>query len=152
MLITKLKVAIAVVMAIHPIGAGVGLVYCQTSAPEQTGKGIPVTTQKQQPTPKADRKEDEKKDGEADPKVNAGSPLAKADPPLPLPENIVAAWKGAGAEVGWLRVRPDGIKEFASEAPGRNYPRFPSLRLSRRTKASPATCQRFASLIRRWAG
>ena len=36
----------------------------------------------------------------------ADSPLAKPDLPQPLPENIVAAWKAAGAEVGWMRLFP----------------------------------------------
>ena len=31
-------------------------------------------------------------------------PLAKTAPLQPLPEDIVRAWKEAGAEVGWLRV------------------------------------------------
>ncbi len=106
MLMTKIKVALAVVMALNLIGAGVGLVYCQTAGSGQPGKGQPVTAQKQQPTAKADGKDDEKKDGGADPKVAAGPPLAKTDAPKPLPENIVTAWKEAGAEVGWLRVRP----------------------------------------------
>ncbi len=34
----------------------------------------------------------------------ADSPPAKTDAPQPLPENIVTAWKDAGAEVGWLRL------------------------------------------------
>ena len=110
MLMTKLKIAIAVVMTLNLIGAGVGLVYCQTAGTGQPGKGQPVTAQKQQPTPKADGKDDEKKDGGADPKVAAGAPPAKTDAPKPLPEDIVTAWKEAGAEVGWLRVYPDGFK------------------------------------------
>ena len=128
MLMTKLKVAIAVVLALNLIGAGVGLVYCQTAGTGQTGKGKPVMAQKQQPPAKADGKDDEKKDGGADPKAAAGAPPAKTDAPQPLPENIVTAWKKAGAEVGWLRVS-----------------RLASLRLLGRKKASPATCRRFAS-------
>ena len=33
----------------------------------------------------------------------AGGAAAKDGPPEPLPEPIVAAWKNAGAEVGWMR-------------------------------------------------
>jgi internalin A len=32
-------------------------------------------------------------------------PPAKTEPAKPLPEEIVKAWKGAGAEVGWLPIR-----------------------------------------------
>ena len=56
--------------------------------------------------PKRRGKEDEKKEGGPDPKAAAGEPPAKADPPQPLPENIVTAWKEAGAVVGWLRPIP----------------------------------------------
>ena len=66
--------------------------------------------QKQQPPAKADGKDEDKKDGGAAPKAAAGAPLAKTDAPKPLPEDIVKAWKEAGAEVGWLRVYPDGFK------------------------------------------
>ena len=54
MLMTKLKITLAVVLALNLIGAGVGLVYCQTAGSGQPGKGQPVTAQKQQPTAKAD--------------------------------------------------------------------------------------------------
>ncbi len=74
MLLTKLKVTITVVLALNLIGAGVGLVYCQTAGTGQPGKGQPVMAQKRQPTPKADGKDDEKKNGGADPKVsNSGA-------------------------------------------------------------------------------
>ena len=59
MLMTKLKVAIAVVLAVHLIGAGVGLVYCQTAGTGQPGQGqperrtdcqsVPPTAQKTEP-------------------------------------------------------------------------------------------------------
>ncbi len=104
MLMTKIKVALAVVMALNLIGAGVGLVYCQTAGKGQPGKGQPVTAQKQQPPAKVDGKDDEKKDGGADPKAAAGAPPVKTDPFQPLPKNIVTAWKEAGAEVDWVRV------------------------------------------------
>ena len=39
MLITKLKIAIAVVMTLNLIGAGVGLVYCQTAGNGQDKGG-----------------------------------------------------------------------------------------------------------------
>ena len=104
MLLTKLKVTITALLAISLIGAGVGLVYCQTAGSGQPGGGQPVTAQKQQPTAKAEDKEDEKKDSGAEPKVSAGAPPAKADLPQPLPADIVAAWKKAGFEVGWMSV------------------------------------------------
>ena len=63
----------------------------------------------QQPTPKTEGKDDEKRDGGADSKAAAGTPPAKIDAPQPLPENIVTAWKEAGARVGWMRVRPDSF-------------------------------------------
>ena len=66
MLMTKIKVAIAVVMTLNLIGASVGLVYCQTAGSGQPGKGQPVTAQKQQPTAKADGKDEEKKDEKQD--------------------------------------------------------------------------------------
>ena len=54
-------------------------------------------------------------------------PSARPLAPKPLPENIVTAWKEAGAEVGWMRVT-----RLASA-------------FVRRKKPSPATCRRFAS-------
>ena len=45
----------------------------------------------------------------------AGKPPA----PKPLPENIVKAWKEAGATVGWMRVRPVGFLEFVPEDAGK---------------------------------
>ena len=42
MLMTKIKVAIAVVMTVHLIGAGVGLVYCQTAGSGQPGPARPL--------------------------------------------------------------------------------------------------------------
>ena len=39
MLMTKLKVAITVLLALNLIGAGVGLVYCQTAGKGKTNKG-----------------------------------------------------------------------------------------------------------------
>ncbi len=63
MLITKIKVALAVVLAIPLIGAGVGLVYCQTAGKGQDKQGKPAVAQEkpsspvpanQHPTPKKD--------------------------------------------------------------------------------------------------
>ncbi len=63
MLMTKLKVALAVVLAVHLIGAGVGLVYCQTAGSGQDKQGKPPVAQEKpsspvpavdQPTPKKD--------------------------------------------------------------------------------------------------
>ena len=72
----------------------------------------------QQPTAKADAKDDEKEGG-ADSKVAAGAPIAKTEPPKPLPENIVTAWKEAGAEVGWLRLDVYGHLELVPEKEGK---------------------------------
>ena len=66
MLMTKLKVSITVVLALNLIGAGASLVYCQVAGSGQPGMGQPVTAQKQQPTPKADGKDDDKKEGGTD--------------------------------------------------------------------------------------
>ena len=89
MLMTKLKVALAVVLAVQLIGAGVGLVYCQTAGSGQPGKGQAVTAQTrdravvahQQPAPKADGKDGEKKDGDADPRDDKPSDKQKEQPP-----------------------------------------------------------------------
>ena len=63
MLMTKIKVAITVVLAINLIGAGVGLVYCQTAGKGQDKQGKPAVAQEkpsspvpanQHPTPKKD--------------------------------------------------------------------------------------------------
>ena len=50
----------------------------------------------------------------------ADSPPAKTDVPQPLPENIVTAWKEAGAQVGWLRAQPDGFSKFVPEKAGKS--------------------------------
>ena len=70
-------------------------------------------------TKKADGKEDEKKEGGTDAKPAAGAPPAKTEAPKPLPENIVAAWKEAGAEVGWMRVDPTWVPVFVQEQEGK---------------------------------
>ena len=51
----------------------------------------------------------------------ADPPPAKNDPPQPLSEETVQAWKKAGAHVGWVSVNPDGgyFPEFYSEKRGR---------------------------------
>ena len=43
---------------------------------------------------------------ETDPSVETDLPIAEADRPKHLPENIVAAWQGAGAhvQVGWMQM------------------------------------------------
>src|SRR5713101_5214023 len=40
--------------------------------------------------------------------VVADPPPAKKDPPKQLPEEIIAAWKEAGADVRWMWVEKDG--------------------------------------------
>jgi hypothetical protein len=42
-------------------------------------------------------------------------PRAETDPPKSPPDPIVTAWKEAGAEVGWLRVKTTGFLEFVPE-------------------------------------
>src|SRR6266568_2523576 len=46
----------------------------------------------------------------------ADSPFTKNDPPQPLPQHIVEAWKKAGAEVGWMRVSDFGSVSFVAFA------------------------------------
>ena len=67
MLMTKIKVALAVVMTLNLIGAGVGLVYCQTAGSGQDKQGKPAlaqekpnvpTTAGQQPEPRKEAKEE----------------------------------------------------------------------------------------------
>ncbi len=51
--------------------------------------------------------------------VTAGGPPAKTEAPKPLPENIVTAWKEAGAVVGWLRPMLSGFHSFVGEKEGK---------------------------------
>ena len=69
MLMTKLKVALAVVLTLNLIGAGVGLVYCQTAGSGQDKQGKPALAQEkpnvpvpagQQPAPKKEAKESQR--------------------------------------------------------------------------------------------
>ena len=65
MLLTKIKVTIAVVLALNLIGAGVALVYCQTAGTGQDIPGKPAVAQGkpnpagQQPAPKKEAKEED---------------------------------------------------------------------------------------------
>ena len=77
--------------------------------------------------------------------VRADSPLAKADAPKPLPEDIVTAWKEAGAQVGWLRPMPSGFHSFVQEQEGKpgDLPAFhfavwPQGRLAKLPAPAPA--------------
>ena len=102
MLLTKLKIAITVVMTLNLIGAGVGLVYCQTAGSGQTGKETPITVQakdrtvraQQQPTPKPDSKV-------------ADGIQPRANQVQQLPAELVAAWIKAGARVCWVSSDQD---------------------------------------------
>ena len=122
MLLTKIKVAIAVVLALNLIGAGVGLVYCQTAGSGQAGKGQPVTAQKQQPTPKADGKDDEKVAHTDDPAVKQGN---KAND---LPKEIQAGTDllgdplppGALTRLGTIRLRLGSGVSLIASAPDSN--------------------------------
>ena len=49
----------------------------------------------------------------------AGDPPAKTGPPKPLPENIVSAWKQAGAQIGWMRLDPFGDLRFVQDKEGK---------------------------------
>ena len=52
--------------------------------------------------------------------IGSGAPAPlKPAAPKPLPENIVTAWKEAGAEVGWVQLSPDGLPEFVGEKAGK---------------------------------
>jgi hypothetical protein len=56
--------------------------------------------------------------------VNGGSPgaaLGQGPGKLPaaLPPELVAAWKKAGADVGWMRVNESGILRFLSDKAGK---------------------------------
>src|SRR5262245_58851704 len=44
---------------------------------------------------------------------------AEAEPPTPLPKEIVAAWKAAGAEVGWARLNWAGVMQVVAEKEGK---------------------------------
>lgn len=46
-------------------------------------------------------------------------PVPRDKQPQPLPAEIVKAWRDAGAEVGWMRVKQDGYVEFVSEKKGK---------------------------------
>ena len=67
MLMTKIKVALAVVMTLNLIGAGVGLVYCQTAGTGQPGKGEPERRTDCQSVPPTAQKTEPKKEGPAAP-------------------------------------------------------------------------------------
>ncbi len=141
MLMTKIKVAIAVVMALNLIGAGVGLVYCQTAGsgldkpPMAQEKPAVVDDPKSEPAPspaQAGANPDQPKKSEA-----TARPLGDlyGDP---LPE-------GAVARLGTLRFRPgDWIRSLALSPDGKTLATISfgdwmrSLALSRGDK-TPAT-------------
>ena len=51
-------------------------------------------------------------------RVSPARHLPKRTRPQPLPENIVTAWKAAGAKVGWWRLSPTGYHSFVPEKDG----------------------------------
>ncbi|MEI7688207.1 MAG: hypothetical protein WCL32_24645 [Planctomycetota bacterium] len=53
----------------------------------------------------------------------AGQP-EKNGLPRPLPENIVKAWKDAGATVGWMKVDESGILSFLENPEAGAVPAF----------------------------
>jgi len=55
--------------------------------------------------------------------ASAEEPDSKALP-MPLPENIVKAWKGAGATVGWMKVQDSGVLAFVDKPEAGAIPAF----------------------------
>lgn len=51
-------------------------------------------------------------------------PSDKNNLPKPLPDNIIKAWKDAGATFGWLKVDGDGILVFLEKAEAGATPGF----------------------------
>jgi hypothetical protein len=62
--------------------------------------------------------------------VAAGAPPVNNAPPKPLPGAIVAAWKKAGAQPGWMRVARVGVSRFRPQEEGMAGD-LPALRFSR---------------------
>jgi hypothetical protein len=48
----------------------------------------------------------------------------KKDLPKPLPDNIVKAWKDAGATVGWMKVEASGVLTFVEKPEAGAIPAF----------------------------
>jgi hypothetical protein len=48
----------------------------------------------------------------------------KKDLPQPLPDNIIKAWKEAGATVGWMKVEPSGGLSFVEKPEAGAIPAF----------------------------
>jgi hypothetical protein len=48
----------------------------------------------------------------------------KKDLPKPLPDNIVKAWKDAGATVGWMKVEESGLLTFVEKPEAGAVPAF----------------------------
>src|SRR5205823_2646582 len=48
--------------------------------------------------------------------AGSGQPPGQKAPPRPLPEDIVAAWKKAGAQVGWMRIEKRSVTLTSSGA------------------------------------
>jgi hypothetical protein len=48
----------------------------------------------------------------------------KKDLPKPLPDNIVKAWKDAGATVGWMVLEPSGALNFVEKPEAGAIPAF----------------------------
>ena len=118
MLMTKLKITITVVLALNLIGAGVGLVYCQTAGTGQTGKEKPILAQEQQRPPKADGKDEEKKDGGAEPKAAAAAPPAKTDAPKLVSRDAESSERSVPPRLLPKRTHPNPCQRTSSR-PGR---------------------------------
>ena len=114
MLLTKIKVALAVVLALNLIGAGVGLVYCQTAGTGQDKQGGPPVAQEKQNVPlPAGQQAEPKKDAKAE--AAAGQPMAPNIPPTISSKELVAEYlkdtKAAEKKYGG----PDNPKELIVE-------------------------------------
>src|SRR5208283_4029938 len=53
----------------------------------------------------------------------AGTPPGNTQAPVPLPQDVVTAWKTGGAEVGWLRSQAWSYNYLASCAGGYSHER-----------------------------
>ncbi|OWK37783.1 hypothetical protein [Fimbriiglobus ruber] len=49
---------------------------------------------------------------------------AKKDLPKPLPDNVIKAWKDAGATVGWMKVEASGVLSFVEKPEAGAIPAF----------------------------
>jgi hypothetical protein len=48
----------------------------------------------------------------------------KKGQPMPLPDNVIKAWKEAGATVGWMKVEDSGVLSFIEKPEAGAIPAF----------------------------